>query len=133
MRLKVAVAIVAWVGLSNLATAQEWTPVTQNQMGTMFFVSDDSVRIVNAYRRAWIMMDYKESETRARSVKMLWEVDCAEERKRTLTAAAYSGQRGAGDNVYSQDQPSDWEYPVTETAGYTVLQMICKAPVRSEK
>jgi hypothetical protein len=133
MRAKMAMAIVAWVGLSNLATAQDWTPVAENQKGTKFFVSDGSVRMVNAYRRAWVMMDFEKSETEMRSAKMLWEVDCAEERKRSLTVSAYSGQMGTGDNLYAQNQPSDWEYLVPGTSGSDVLEMICKAPARNKK
>jgi hypothetical protein len=133
MRAKMGMAIVASVGLSNLATAQDWSLVTDNDEGTIFLVMDGSVRIVNSYRRAWVMLDYNKNETAMRSAKMLWEVDCAGERNRVIAYYAYSGQMGAGESVGSSDQSGEWRYLAPGTSGDTVAKRICNAPVRSEK
>lgn len=61
-----------------------------------------------------------------RSVKILWEHDCAEEKARTLAVTKYSERMGKGSVVRSFNYPdAEWQPVSPDSVGKTLWEIAC--------
>ena len=84
--------------------------------GTAYHVDAESVtKKDNAYR-ASVIHDYAKSEPGGvRSRRVLYEIDCTNERLRSLSATEYSEPMAQGKTVSSWERESEWLYVAPRT------------------
>jgi hypothetical protein len=80
-------------------------------------------------RRAWVLInmktDAKVSSGNRRSVRMLWSIDCAEQRFRRLTFSAHRGAMGNGRVTASDNRETNWEYAPPDSGAEATIKFAC--------
>ena len=116
----------AWTGhlvVSHADTNWHWV----GKSGSDFiFVAPKTIRKGQKTRRAWTMfaLTAPRTEKKILSTRMLVEVDCAEERFRSLSSSNFSGSFGSGELLGSfAEEP--WEYAAPGTVPLGLTQYIC--------
>ena len=90
-------------------------------------------------RRAWVLInmktDAKVSSGNHRSVRMLWSIDCAEQRFRRLTLSAHRGAMGNGRVTAFDDRETNWEYAPPGSGAEATIKFACsvKPDVRARQ
>jgi len=101
----------------------------------VIYVDPATVRKTPDGRRAWTMYSFDKPQPNPlggtyHSAKTLWEVDCADERRRMLQFTWHSGQMAAGQVVASGDSPTKWSFVSPGSIAEVELQAICKVRLK---
>lgn len=101
-----------------LAATSAWASwVKVAEVGdTVYYVDPESVGGKGSVRRVSVIHDYaKEEPGGVRSRRVLYEIDCAGERLKSLAATEHSEPMAQGKTLNSWERESDWLYvaPVT--------------------
>jgi hypothetical protein len=125
-----------WVLLGLLIAPQAWAAwaaVGERDASTVY-LDPATVRKSTYGRRAWLMSDFKQPQTVStdtfRSMKHLFEFDCAGERLRILQVSVHSGQLGQGKVVYASNSPQEWSVVSPESNAEIQLKAACSAPLK---
>jgi hypothetical protein len=86
----------------------------------VYYVDPGSVSDKDSVRRVSVLHDYAKPEPGGvRSRRVVYEIDCARERLRSLSATEYSEPMAQGKTVNSWERESDWLY-VAPTTGSNI-------------
>ena len=112
----------------SIGAMAEWEQIDENATFAAY-VDPFTIRLNGSMSKMWSMNDYKKqqgkSSVKYRSMKILYEYDCAGERSRMLTMSSYLGQMGGGQFVGSLDSPLEWGHVVPGTVGERVWKIAC--------
>ena len=101
----------AFPALLIFATASawaEWAKVSEAS-NTVFYLDPASIADQDGFRRASVTEDITNPQlSGARSRRVLYEIDCALERLRTLSTTDYSEPMGQGKDMASWEGESGW-------------------------
>lgn len=76
--------------------------------------------------RLWEMVDYREpNQFGSQSAKILWEVDCARSRVRTLMFSSHPHRMGIGEAVSIDSTPGEWALPAEDTPQEALFILAC--------
>jgi hypothetical protein len=109
----------AWAG---------WVKVTEVS-DTVYYVDPELVSNKGSVRRVSVIHDYAKPEPGGvRSRRVLYEIDCAGERLRSLSATEHSEPMAQGKSVYSWERESEWLY-VAPTTGSNIASRTPYRPI----
>jgi hypothetical protein len=121
--------------LASSVASAEWVTVwvddTKDRSGwyNNWLVDVESLIGKDQTRRAWVVInmrtDAKVSSGNRRSMRMLWHIDCAEQRFRRLSFSAHRGAMGNGRVIASDDRETDWEYAPPDTGTEATIKFAC--------
>ena len=90
------------------SASAEWVKVSEAS-DTVFYVDPASITDQGGFRRVSVMEDTANPEPgAARSRRVLYEIDCALNRLRSLSITGYSEPMGQGEEVASWEGESGW-------------------------
>jgi hypothetical protein len=111
----------------------EWAKVTETP-DTVFYVDPASIGDKGKVRRVAVLQDYaKQEQGGVRSRRVSYEIDCTEERLRSLSVTEHSEPMAAGKSVNSWERESEWMYVAPRTGSNiasrttyrTILRFVC--------
>ncbi len=97
------------------ATWAEWIIFSDNSKGEKFFFENNSLRKQGSIVKMWSMSSGREStlgEKVYRSSKSLYAYDCKNEMRDLLAGAAFSGEMGTGEVIFSDTFPENNWVPI---------------------
>jgi hypothetical protein len=111
--------------LSAFGVRAEWDRVGTSVSGNTFYLDFSTIKKTAVGYRVWELVNFTEREYGAYSSKTLWEYDCNEERLRSLQTSELSEPMGEGAVVDGKTSPSQWHYVEPQSAGETLLKIVC--------
>jgi len=87
--------------------------------GTSYYVDPAAISVGDAYRRVSVIHDYATpaaGDVRSRSVT--YQIDCIEQRLRSVAVTEYSEPMARGQSVAASQRESDWAYVGARTGSY---------------
>lgn len=125
--------MVVLAAVSGGAWAQQWVRVGEDQSGNVHYIDFSTIRKTGHMRRFWQLIDLVKPEKFGdrsekfgdRSYLALRELDCKEERARTLQGDFFRGQMAGGERSSGFNSPSEWFYVAPGTAGETQMKFVC--------
>lgn len=130
MKHQIGMALVL-LSMSSVATG-EWVKVSSSAAATAY-VDPSTIRKVGNRAKAWTMIDHRVAQPyldgeRYKSIKAQSEVDCYEEKEKTLFIAMFDGNLGAGQALGNPGIPPDtrWKPVPPGTLLWLTLKAICK-------
>jgi hypothetical protein len=109
----------------------EWTKIGSSSDGIVAYVDLVGIRELNSGYRAWAMLDFPKptavpsSTVKALSTLVLFEISCSSERIRPLQRLYYTGYKGDGGSIRSQDELKGFNFPPPGTFEHKVLTEVC--------
>lgn len=108
-------ALLAMLLLAAAPAWAAWTKVAE-EGGTTIYVDPAAVGVSGNVRRAPVVQDYAQAESGGvRSRQVLYEVDCAAERLRSLAVSEHDEPMAQGKWLASAERESDWIYVASRT------------------
>jgi hypothetical protein len=113
----------------------EWVEIGKSDDGvtlSMIYADPDTIRRKADLVKMWYLLDY--SSRLPTRPGMIWshkaqiEVDCGEERARTLAFTAFSGNMGTGKVIYRDLEQRKWEPVASGSLGQTLSEVACIKP-----
>ena len=116
--------------LLSFNISAKWQYVTQNTIGTEYYIENSSIKKNNGYVYYWVIANYlKPSKTGDLSSKSLEQLDCNVPRKqKTLSAIFYTGPMGTENSVQIPPEmmnKQDWRYFDPNSSMTTVIDYVC--------
>ena len=100
------VATSTWADLVKVSEATD----------TVYYLDSASISDKDKFRRVSVIQDYAKQETSgARSRRVLYEIDCTEERLRSIAGTEHSDSMAQGNSVNSWERASEWLYVAPRT------------------
>jgi hypothetical protein len=110
-----------------ISSAQNWTYVTGNDSAADFYVDADSIKKAGSTRRFWVLQDMKKPTPNAsKSAKTLREIDCTDEKFRSLQYTFFSGKMVTGKLISTTTNASDWHFIEPGSMDKDVMDFVCK-------
>lgn len=124
--IQITIALIALLGLPPDAEAA-WVPLVSTDDATAtVYVDQETVTSRGAIRRFWDLHDLKNAGSDGeRSRSWLREVDCANERYRTLAVMTLSGPMGTGELLNRWNLEPKWELIAEGTIAEAQQQAVC--------
>jgi hypothetical protein len=119
------ITIILSLAIISLNSWGEWTYVTNNSVGTSFYLDKDSIKKRDKYIYFWSISNYgKPILDKYNSGKTFNKVDCGIYRQKMLDITLYTKPSGQGDfrNIPVDDK---WDYLSPESSGGMVLDFAC--------
>ena len=100
------VATSTWADLVKVSEATD----------TVYYLDSASISDKDKFRRVSVIQDYaKQEPSGARSRRVLYEIDCTEERLRSIAGMEHSDSMAQGNSVNSWERESEWLYVAPRT------------------
>ena len=114
----------------GFAAHAEWQLVHTDAAQTRFFVDKDNLRMINGYRRAWILnnLDKPNSQGTA-SFHSVEEYDCEEKKARVMQIHAMSGPMATGNVMARRSGNGQWTLPETGGIDKHLMDSVCSLPL----
>ena len=110
-----------------ISFAQNWVFVTGNSNAADFYVDADSIKKIGANRRVWVLQDLKKRTVNGSlSAKLLREIDCNEEKIRSLQFTFYAENMLKGEMMNTVTRTGEWEFVSPDSMNKDVLDAVCK-------
>lgn len=109
----------------------EWKKFA-NSNDADFWLDDERVRNMGDYIQAWGIVNYYKANTNSQgspylSVRSLYQVDCDQEKIRTIFTAEYSEWSGKGNPLQTFDSPDNsWATIIPDSIGEALERELCK-------
>jgi len=108
----------------------EWTKVTENIGGAVFYINFEEMRKHDGYTYVWRLTNYlKPNAVGNLSDSFYIQIDCKIFSFKNLSAIYYNQPMGKGtsDVIDLSQHPkyTQWNFPSPESSSYTVLKSVC--------
>lgn len=118
--------------LSFVAHA-EWQLVHTDNTAARFFVDKDNLRIINGYRRAWILNDLgKPNGQGTASFRSVEEYDCQEKQARVMQIHAMSGPMATGNIMARRSGNGQWTKSEADAIDKHLMDSVCSLPLSAD-
>src|SRR4029450_7363706 len=95
---------------------------------TVYYLDQASISDKGKFRRVSVIQDYaKQEPSGVRSRRVLYEIDCTEERLRSIAGMEHSDSMAQGNSVNSWERESEWLYVAPRTGS----RIASRTPYRS--
>ena len=112
--------------MSSSPVRAEWTRVSENVSGTIFYVDLGRIRKHDGYVYFWDLTNFlKPNEYGDWSIKVYRQADCKQFRHKGLSFSFYKEPMGNG--IADTYNPPDkgWKYPSPNSVAETILKTVC--------
>ena len=114
----------------GFAAHAEWQLVHTDTSAARFFVDKDNLRIINGYRRAWILNDLGKSNGQGtESFRSVEEYDCEQGQARVMQIHAMSGPMATGNLVARRSGNGQWLKAEANTFDAHLIAAVCTLPL----
>jgi len=114
----------------GFAAHAEWQLVHTDTSAARFFVDKDNLRIINGYRRAWILNDLGKSNGQGtESFRSVEEYDCEQGQARVMQIHAMSGPMATGNLVARRSGNGKWLKAEAESIDQHLIAAVCSLPL----
>jgi hypothetical protein len=114
----------------GFAAHAEWQLVHTDTSAARFFVDKDNLRIINGYRRAWILNDLGKSNGQGtESFRSVEEYDCEQGQARVMQIHAMSGPMATGNLVARRSGNGQWLKAEANTLDAHLISAVCTLPL----
>jgi len=120
--------IIPFLLASNAAA--EWVPIGENDR-FVAYADAQTIRRSNKLAVVWVLYDYKTVQESPRSGRKYLsekgqrEVDCQDERSRTIFFTWHAGSMGDGKVVYTGATPLNWEPNSPRSIAVNIWKFVC--------
>ena len=107
----------------------EWTRVTDNDEGDVYYVDFERIREHNGYVYFWRLRDHlKPNYWGELSASIYYQGDCQRFRTSLLSGVFYKEPMGGGvgETKKPTEDDKDWYYPTPDSENETILKEVCK-------
>ena len=119
-------ALLFSAAISSSPVRAEWTEVSKNVDGTIFYIDLERIRKHDGYVHYWRLSNYLKPEDGVWSSTLYIQGDCKLFRLKTLSFSSHKKPMGEGGAAKTDNTPDkDWFYPPPESAAETVLKLVC--------
>lgn len=109
-----------------LAWGQNWQFVTKNADGISFYVDPSTIKRNGHLVRFWELADFVSGDSSYGSIRSLSEIDCKENRTKSLDTTAFSGQMASGRILGRDDErTARWDPIPPGTAVEVMMRLVC--------
>ena len=118
-------ALLFSAAMSSSPVRAEWTRVSENEFGTIFYVDFERIRKHDGYVYYWELINLlKPGPNGVLSAKTYIQCDCKLFSFKTLSISSYEEPMGKGTgNTFTSDP--DWQYPPPSSSIETMLKLVC--------
>ena len=119
-------ALLFSTAMSSSPVRAEWTEVSKNVDGTIFYVDLEKIKKQDGYVYFWELINFLEPIGDILwSAKVYIQADCKLFKHKSLSGSFYKEPMGMGtaDTVNSPDK--DWFYPPPNSLEETILKKVC--------
>ena len=120
--MKYLVALMILVAQSAQA---KWTAISEEIDGTQYYIDMQSVRFNGSYRTYWSLENSTRDKFSPYSIRRKEEIDCAQERKRSLRYTRFDRLMATGRVSLESDLTSQWQYIPPASVEDTFLKLLC--------
>ena len=114
----------------SFAAHAEWQLVHTDGTAARYFVDIDNLRIINGYRRAWILNDLGKSNGQGtESFRSVEEYDCEQGQARVMQIHALSGPMATGNLVARRSGNGQWLKAEANTLDVHLMAAVCTLPL----
>jgi hypothetical protein len=114
----------------SFAAHAEWQLVHTDGTAARYFVDIDNLRIINGYRRAWILNDLGKSNGQGtESFRSVEEYDCEQGQARVMQIHALSGPMATGNLVARRSGNGQWLKAEANTLDAHLMAAVCTLPL----
>ena len=103
----------------------EWTEITVNNEGVVFYVDKDTIKEHDGYVYWWDLGNSKKLIVGTLSAEFYEEGDCGINRYRTLSFIFYKQPMGEGEGIKDNPQNPEWLYPTPSSVEGQILDFVC--------
>ena len=125
------IALGLMLAVMSACALANWEEVASSEEGKFKYYADAAtIQKAGALVKVSTLIDYQEvqpisGDKQYLSVKMLEEINCAEQKTRHLNLAAFSEHMGTGKVVGSEKKPADWRPVSPESMVQDILTFAC--------
>ena len=117
----------------GFAAQAEWQLVHTDVAQTRFFVDKDNLRMINGYRRAWILNDLgKPNPQGTASFRSVEEYDCDQKQARVMQIHAMSGPMATGNIMARRSGNGQWTQPEADAIDKHLMDSVCSLPLSAD-
>ena len=103
----------------------EWTEVSKNVDGTIFYVDLERIKKQDGYVHYWRLSNYLKPEDGVLSAKVYSQVDCNLFRFKILRHSFHKKPMGNGAADTYNPPDKGWEYPSPNSSHELLLKTVC--------
>ena len=125
--LKKTILVVLMSATPLLSIAQNWVFVTGNSNTADFYIDADSIKQIGTNHRIWMLQDFKKRlGNGGLSAMVLREIDCNEERIRSLQYTFFDDNMLKGKMMRTTTLAREWEFVSPNSMNKDVMDVVCK-------
>ena len=115
--------LLCWCCLSSSPVRAEWKLLELTDDAAYYV---DEVFQPGVVARVWGLVDYRQpNQLGSRSAKILWEIDCARSRVRTLLSSLHPNRMGMGEALRVDRSPGEWALPPEDSHEEALFILAC--------
>jgi len=106
----------------------DWTLITVNDDDVSYYIDLETIKEKGVYVYYWELDDFPNpmiDDLPIISAKIRKQIDCFEDKMKSLGTHYYEKNMGEGDIYYSDDSEGSWVYPPPGTAFSSVVNYVC--------
>ena len=113
--------------ISNSVWA-DWELVGNTQGDEAYYIDMTTLRIDDSLRRVWTLTNLKKKGSQGEmSVRVLREIDCKNERTRSLAMTGFTGAMSDGEMLPTYRGDNDpWDYIAPRTVAHAIYLRACR-------
>lgn len=114
--------------LYSVCASGKWLNISETPQAK-FYIDDDTLKKIPNGWRFWELTDYKSKQIagtiKYQSTKELMEIDCDQDRIRSIAFSAYEGPFGSNFLIGDEKQ-NNWSFIAPETTGTSFNMLLLK-------
>jgi len=118
------------IALLILTASPAWADweLLGNAQGDEVYIDMTTLRIDNSLRRVWTLTNLKKKGSQGEmSVRVLREIDCKNERTRSLAMTGFTGAMSDGEMLPTYRGDNDpWDYIAPRTVAHAIYLRACR-------
>ena len=112
----------------------DWTKVAESENKLEIYLDLETIRKDGNSHKVWQLTNYPTPqvviEQELRSIRARYEYDCKNNKRRALTATAFTDLFAGGKSIGTEDVVGDWKDIPPDTVVWTAMKRVCKTPTR---
>ena len=111
-----------------------WTKVAESENKLEIYIDLRTVHKDGNNRKVWQLTNYPTPQfangQELLSIRARYEFDCKHDKRRSLTATAFTELFAGGKSVGTEDVIGDWKDIPPDSVVWDTMKRVCKAPAR---
>jgi len=120
--------LIALLMLISNSVWADWELVGNTQGDEAYYIDMTTLRVDDSLRRVWTLTNLKKKGSQGEmSVRVLREIDCKNERTRSLAMTGFTGAMSDGEMLPTYRGDNDpWDYIAPRTVAHAIYLRACR-------